>query len=164
MTADLEATVRDLAAREAVRQIFYNYVDRIDAGDLDAAGALFAPDATYDFMGIERQGVDKIIGRIRRALSDFDRTSHHVSNALVEIEGDRARLSASLYAYHSRRESGEAWHFWGRYTQRLTSTGGRWLITHMALIGIDGHPMAADERALFPGRPDRQPIGRESST
>jgi ketosteroid isomerase-like protein len=163
MTFDLEATVRDLAAREAVRQVFYTYVDRIDAGDLEAVGALFTAEATYDFMGTERQGVDKIIGRIRRALSDFDRTSHHVSNALVEIDGDRARLSASLYAYHSRKESGDAWHFWGRYAQGLNLVDGRWLITHMALIGIDGSPMAVEERALFPGRPDRLPIEKGSA-
>jgi uncharacterized protein (TIGR02246 family) len=159
MTPDLEILVHNLTAREAIRDVLYTYVDRIDAGDVDAVAELFTADATYDFMGNERQGRDNISRRLSRALADFDRTSHHVSNALVGVESGTATLSASLYAYHSRRSTREPWHFWGRYTQRLVLVDTRWLIEHMALIGIDGSPMTDAERALFPGRPDRQPVG-----
>ena len=161
MTNELEATVRELAAREAIRQVFYTYVDRIDAGDIAAVEALFTVDATYDFMGNERQGRENIARRLRRALSDFDRTSHHVSNALIEVAGEAASLSAGLYAYHLRKVGTEPWHFWGRYTQDLVRIDGQWRIARMALIGIDGSPMTDDERALFPGRPDRQRIEKD---
>jgi uncharacterized protein (TIGR02246 family) len=161
MSDELESTVRDLAAREAIRQVFYTYVDRIDAGDIAAVEALFTSDATYDFMGNERQGRENIGRRLRRALSDFDRTSHHVSNALVEVTGDNASLSAGLYAYHVRKVGNEPWHFWGRYTQQLILVDGLWRIARMALIGIDGSPMTDEERALFPGRPDRQQIEKD---
>ncbi len=160
MTDNLETIVRALAAREAIRQTFHSYVDRVDAGDIDAVGALFTDDATYDFMGAERQGRDKITGRLRRALSDFTHTSHHVSNELIEVDADTARLSAGLYAYHARKPDGAAWHFWGRYEQSLVRVDEKWLITRMSLIGIDGSPMTTDERALFPGRPDRQDVTR----
>lgn len=158
MTASIEAIVHDLAAREAIRQTFYTYVDRVDAGDIESVGALFTDDATYDFMGNERQGRDKITGWLRRAVSDFKHTSHHVSNELIQVDGEEAQLSASLYAYHARKPDGAAWHFWGRYTQSLASIDGRWMITRMVLIGIDGSPMSAADRALFPGRPDRRPV------
>lgn len=154
----LAATIRVLQWRDSALTVLHRYVDRIDSGDVDAVAALFLPEATYDFMGSERQGRDRIAARLRRSLSEFDRTSHHVSNALVEVTGTKATVTASLYAYHLRKQTGEPWHFWGRYVQRLVRDEGRWAIEQMQLIGIDALPLSARERGLFGGLPDRQPV------
>jgi ketosteroid isomerase-like protein len=132
----------------------YTYLDRIDAGDIDAVGRLFAPDGIYDILGTEHHGPDAIVRTLRSALSAWERTSHHGSNPLVEVDRDTATVSASLYAYHARGET--VWHFWGRYTQRLTRTDDGWAIAHMALIGIASDPPG--DPALFTGHPDRRPV------
>lgn len=157
MSDDLGA-LRLLAAREAARTPLYTYVDRVDVGDLDAVGALFRAEGTYDIVGTEHRGPEQIVPALRTALAPFDRTSHHVSNPLIEVDGDRALLSASLYAYHRYRDTGAVWHFWGRYTQRLVPRGGGWAIAHMALIGIASDPPG--EPARFTGHPDRRPVTR----
>lgn len=89
----------------------YTYLDRIDAGDLDAVGRLFAPDGVYDILGTEHHGPDTIVRTLRSALAAWERTSHHGSNPLVAVDGDTATVSASLYAYHASGET--VWHFLG---------------------------------------------------
>ena len=156
---DLQRSVLDLQDREQIRSILYTYVDRVDAGDIGAVTNLFTADIRYDFMGTERVGRDRVGQRIRRALAQFDRTSHHVSNLLVTVDGDRASQSASLYAYHRYRESGAAWHFWGRYQQSLIRIDGGWQVSAMGLAGIDGDPVSSpQEQALYRGHPDRRSI------
>ena len=132
----------------------YTYLDRIDAGDIAAVGRLFLPDGVYDILGTDHRGPDAIVRTLRAALSQWERTSHHGSNPLVDVDGDTAGVSAGLYAYHAR--PGAVWHFWGRYTQRLTRVDGGWSIAHMALIGIASDPPA--DPALFTGHPDRRPV------
>lgn len=137
-------------------QTLYRYVDRIDAGDLDAVGALFTADAVFDVLGTERRGPETIVSTLRTALSAWERTSHHVTNPLVDEDGQIAHVSAGLYAYHGR--PGAVWHFWGRYTQKLTRRGDGWGITRMALIGIASNPPG--DPALFTGHPDRRTVTR----
>ena len=149
---NIEARVRDLERREAARTLLYTYADRIDAADFDAVGALFRPDASYDFMGRVRNGRDAIVARLRRALSEFDRTSHHVSNVLVRLDGDAVLVSAGVYAYHVR-DSGPAWHVWGRYRQRLIPEGQTLAIAEMQLAGIDASPRDPGQRDLFARHP-----------
>ena len=133
----------------------YRYVDRVDAGDLDAVGGLFVTDAVYDVLGTEAHGPEAIVGALRRALSHWERTSHHATNPVVDPDGDGgARISASVYAYHGRRD--EVWHFWGRYTQDLVPRDDGWAIARMALIGIASDPPG--DPALFTGHPDRRPV------
>jgi ketosteroid isomerase-like protein len=132
----------------------HRYVDRVDAGDLDAVGGLFTADAVYDVLGTERHGPEAIVRALRRSLSRWERTSHHATNPLVDVDGARARVSAGLYAYHGRGD--EVWHFWGRYTQALVLRDDGWAIARMALIGIASDPPG--DPALFPGHPDRRPV------
>ncbi|GAA2890070.1 hypothetical protein GCM10010472_55710 [Pseudonocardia halophobica] len=132
----------------------YTYLDRVDAGDVDAVGALFTEDGVYDILNTEHRGPADIVRYLRTALSAWERTSHHASNPLVDVAGDTARISASLYAYHSAGEA--VWHFWGRYTQRLVRRGDGWAIAHMALIGIASDPPG--DPAQFTGHPDRRPV------
>ena len=160
MPDDLVA-LRLLVVREAARTPLYTYVDRVDAGDLEAVGDLFCPDGTYDILGTEHRGPAAIVGALRTALVAFDRTSHHVSNPLIAIDDAGARLSASLYAYHAYRGTGDVWHFWGRYTQRLVPRREErldegWAIAHMALVGIASDPPG--DPAAFTGHPDRRPV------
>ena len=140
----------------AVLRPLHTYLDRVDAGDVEAIGRLFLPEGVYDILGTEHHGPAQIVRYLRGALSAWERTSHHGSNPLVDVDGDTARVSASLYAYHARSET--VWHFWGRYTQRLVRRDGDWAIAHMALIGIASDPPA--DPALFTGHPDRRAVER----
>lgn len=150
-----------LLDRQAVVDVIHRYADRVDALDIDAVTALFHEDASVWLLGCQRNGAAAIDRHLRRALGTFEATSHHVTNALVAIDGDRAEVSAGIYAWHARR-SGDAWHFYGRYTFRLIRTAA-WRITHLRLDGIGGGPDADPaERSFYTGHPDRRRPGDDS--
>lgn len=158
MSVSTDAAIADLVAREEIRSELYTYADRVDAGDIGAVGALFLDDGTYDILGTHCRGRDRIVARLSESLSQFERTSHHVSNPLIVLRGSAAHLSASLYAYHVRPD-GTSYEFWGRYLQDLSLGGAGWAIAHMTLMGIDARPIDPGRRRThFVGRSDRRQV------
>jgi ketosteroid isomerase-like protein len=132
----------------------YTYLDRLDAGDVDAVGDLFTEDAVYSILNIELHGPAEIVKAIKGELSKWERTSHHGTNPLVDVDGDTATVSAGIYAFHQAGET--FWKFYGRYTQKLVRRGDGWAITHMNLYGIASEPDG--DPAMYSGHPDRRPV------
>ena len=73
----------------------------------------------------------------------YARTSHHFTNARVEIDGDRAVLRTYVYAYH-RMTTGDVWHLWARLYDGMERRDGRWLIVDHRLTGVDSEPHRPD--------------------
>jgi ketosteroid isomerase-like protein len=79
----------------------------------------------------------------------FEATSHHNANILITFEGgDRARVSASLYAWH-RRSDGTTPQVWGSYDDVVvrTSDGWRFAERRLRVAGTEDwdaewHPLA----------------------
>ena len=149
--------LRELADRLAILDALYGYLDRVDANDCEAAAAHFADDGWADYMtGRRIQGPDAIARALRSLLAQFEVTSHHVTNARVEVTGEQATVRTCIYAYHRLSETGQPWHFWGRYAQRWVRSEGAWRIGELTLIGVDAEPpwhFAPPE--LFAGRLSR---------
>lgn len=153
---DPSGIAKAVLKRQTALDVAFRYVDRVDAADIDGVAALFDEDATVWLLGIERRGREAIGTHLRRALSTFDATSHHVTNPLVSVDGDQAEVSAGVYAWHLR-SSGDWWHFYGRYRFRLRRRDQGWSVTHLRLDGIGGGPDAHPaERDLYTGHPDRR--------
>ena len=85
----------------AVEQVLLDYFDGVDRRDPEAAVSVFAEDARAEIMtGKVLEGRDRIGRALGRVLVRYARTSHHPTNARVEIDGDRAVLRTYVYAYH----------------------------------------------------------------
>jgi ketosteroid isomerase-like protein len=155
--AELLTELQARADRDAVTDLLYRYADRVDARDVVGLSKLFADEATADLLGFRPCGATAICEHLGRVLGGFTCTSHHVSNPLVDLHGDRAEITASVYAYHRRRRSGEPWHFWGRYYATAARDGHGWRLRHLVLVGIDGGPdVDPSERTLYTGHPERR--------
>ena len=89
------------------------------------------------------EGRDRIGRALGRVLVRYARTSHHPTNARVEIDGDRAVLRTYVYAYH-RMTTGDVWHLWARLYDGMERRDGRWLIVDHRLTGVDSEPHRPD--------------------
>jgi alkylhydroperoxidase/carboxymuconolactone decarboxylase family protein YurZ len=89
------------------------------------------------------EGRDRIGRALGRVLVRYARTSHHFTNARVEIDGDRAVLRTYVYAYH-RMTTGDVWHLWARLYDAMERRDGRWLIVDHKLTGVDSEPHRPD--------------------
>ena len=128
----------------AVEQVLLDYFDGVDRRDAEAAVSVFAPDARAEIMtGKVLEGRDRIGRALGRVLVRYARTSHHPTNARVEIDGDRAVLRTYVYAYH-RMTTGDVWHLWARLYDGMERRDGRWLIVDHRLTGVDSEPHRPD--------------------
>lgn len=134
----LEARVRALEDELAISRLIAGYGLAVDAGDADAAAALFAPDGAYDTdVGVMRgrSGVAAMV-RGERHQSMVGHCAHQIGPAVIRVEGDRAtavgysrvylegRAGTHVYRvsvnrWQLRREAGGGWTIQNRMTRRL---------------------------------------------
>lgn len=147
-----------LIDRLAIQDVVHAYLERVDALDPHGAAGHFAADGWADYMtGSRVVGREAIASWLHRLLRRFEVTSHHVTNVVARVDGDRASASSYVYAYHRLAETGEPWHFWGRYHLELVRTDGRWLIQSLTLIGVDADPeWRVAPKEMFAGHPGRR--------
>ncbi|MEU8258904.1 nuclear transport factor 2 family protein [Micromonospora inaquosa] len=101
-TVDTEylAAARHAAAvhRSEVAALLDRYLVGLDSAGLDDAWArsLFTADAVVEFPVGRHQGIEGLAGFHRTAMAKFDSTQHLNSPAVVDLDGDRARLRTNL--------------------------------------------------------------------
>jgi 3-phenylpropionate/cinnamic acid dioxygenase small subunit len=99
--------------------------DRIEIADLltrfallldeqrwEDAGTVFTDDvAVHSPRGGELRGIDKVVGFMRQGEIEGQHAQHTTTDLLVDIDGDRAAVSANSLVYYYR--DGQAPHFTG---------------------------------------------------
>lgn len=91
---------------------------------------------------------DYLIAGWRGTLSGFDATQHQVTNILMTLEGDEARVNAYIHADHYLEgvPGGNHWLVLGTYDYRLVRTDDGWCIraTKLNLKRTEGNDKLAD--------------------
>jgi SnoaL-like protein len=98
---DLQALLDRAELAGLVPRLAYAEDDR----DYDAFRALFAESVLVDMSSLFGEpayeiGADDLTQRARSVLGGFEYTQHHTSNVVVELDGDRATVRATVNAYH----------------------------------------------------------------
>ncbi len=145
-----------------ILNLMIRYADRIDANDPVGSAACFARDGVGHYWG-EYVGREAIAARLAGILDQFLCTSHHLTNWLIDIDGDRARAQSYVYAFHRRRN--DELPFWvsARWVDQLVRTpdeGWRFARREVAVVGrVLVEDIQRDlDHPNHPGRLDR-PIG-----
>jgi hypothetical protein len=154
--------IQQLIDERDILNLMIRYADRIDANDPIGSAACFAPDGVGDYWG-DFVGREAIATRLAGILDAFLCTSHHLTNWLIEIDGDRATAQSYVYAFHRRRK--DELPFWvsARWIDQIVRTPDEgWLFARRE-VAVVGSVVAQDmERTLahpnHPGRLDR-PLG-----
>ena len=120
-------TTRELADREAIRDLLARYTYNGDRGRIEALGACFAADGVLEFPGGRGVGPEGILpaltGAGRRSELTFVR--HHITNPLIELDGDAA-TARSYFAVSSDNGPDHS----GTYADRLARTAAGWRFAH----------------------------------
>lgn len=124
------------ADRQEIADALIGYCVALDRMDLDALAALFTEDCVVEFGPDER-----LNSRGRAALAKslermwrWTRTSHHLSNVIIEFTGsDEATSRAYVLAWHERPDGTTAT-VYGQYHDRLQRVDGQWLIAARRMV------------------------------
>ena len=131
--------VWELTAREEIRELVARYAHFADSGRFEELVALFAEDGVLEIDGREPvRGRDSILAFFASTRSDVRESSvrsirHHVSSLRIDVSAPVAATGASYFLVVTERGPDH----WGRYRDRYTVSGGRWLFAARE-VRVDG--------------------------
>jgi hypothetical protein len=130
----------ELVAREAIRETVASYAHCADSGRFADLAALFAVDGVLEVRGeAPLQGRDAIRAFLEGVRSDLSAAStapmirHHVSNLTINVVAPTEAHGACYFLAVTEHGVDH----WGRYRDRYTPDGDRWLFAHR-FVHIDG--------------------------
>jgi len=137
---------------QAITELLYRYAELMDAGDFDAAAALFCHARVRVGSGdaglVDAEGLRAIWQTtVIRYADGTPRTRHVVTNPIVEIEADRTLAAARSTYTVFQQADGAALQpiITGRYHDRFARVDGEWRFserdyTLVDLLGdVSGH-------------------------
>jgi hypothetical protein len=130
-----------VADRDAIRDLLARYTYNGDRGRLEALASCFADDGVLEFPGATAAGPAAIAAALAPGARDPRLTfvRHHVTNPLVEPDGDDAS-ARSYFAVYTAIGPDHA----GTYSDKLVRTAAGWRIARR-LVRIDWQ----SDRSLF---------------
>jgi uncharacterized protein (TIGR02246 family) len=130
----------ELAVREAIRETVASYAHCADSGRFEDFAALFAVDGVLEVHGEEplrgRAAIRAFLEGVGTQLNDATTVAtirHHVSNLTIDIVSPTEARGACYFLAITEHGVDH----WGRYRDRYTPDGDKWLFAHR-LARTDG--------------------------
>jgi hypothetical protein len=94
--------LRGLVDRAAVGELLDRFILALDEHDLDDGWlrTIVTEDVRFEFPLGRHEGVDGLAAYLERPMAAFEDTQHLTSNAVVDVDRDRATLKANMIATH----------------------------------------------------------------
>ena len=147
---DLEAEIRDLAARRDIHEATHRYMRGLDRLDPDLQRSAFHPGAHVD-CGLMAGPAEEFVVFSQDFLAGFDATQHLLGQVRITVNGDIATGECYFQAWHGARDdAGNPRDLFiaGRYIDDYACLNGEWRIMHRTLITDWTTDTPADHRFL----------------
>jgi SnoaL-like domain len=97
ITEDTATTrLQQLLDRQEVTDLVYRLGTCLDDGRFDDMRSLFVDEATVRTPGGTAEGVDALVAQARRNHTPDERVQHIITNLLIDLDRDRAKVRANL--------------------------------------------------------------------
>lgn len=118
-----------------IMEVVGRYALAADTRDWSLLDRTFVRDATGDFSRYRMTGRDKIRDMMRAHLDGCGTTQHLLGNYRIEVDGDSARCTSLIRAFHAGAGSrhGVTYELFGEYSDELVRTKKGWRIRHRTM-------------------------------
>lgn len=148
--AQLEARLQRIEDERAIERIIASYGPLVDAGEADAAAALWAVDGVYDVEGWPMRSRADVAAMVssdaHRGLIERGCT-HFLGPAVATVDGDDAVAVCESLVVTRRDDGYTVWRAAANHFL-LNRIDGRWQITNRTTRTLDGR---AEARMLLSG-------------
>jgi len=126
---DLEAEVRDLAARRDIHDALCRYMRAQDRLDPVLHRSAFH-DGAYVDCGLMQGTADEFVAFAQNLLADMEASQHIIGQVQLDVRGDEASGEVYFYAWHRTREGDDSKDLIvaGRYVDEYACRNGEWRI------------------------------------
>jgi len=145
---DQAAALQSLLDKQEITELLVRYLRSVDRGDVATLRACYLPGATEDHGGLFAGPAQDYIDSIAASLTHpRARTSHNLTNLLIELAGDVAAAESYCITFARIKANGEYYHaFTGaRMIDRLERHENAWRIAHRQLLWDWNHDAPAAE-------------------
>ena len=121
----------ELAEKDAIREVMAEYCFRLDGDRFAEMAALFTENGTWDTAfgkGTGRPEIEALVRRIRGS-APRPRAIHHVTNIVIEVDGERATCFSNWVTVQNS-EHGAKIGSAGSYTDDMVKQDGRWMFRY----------------------------------
>jgi hypothetical protein len=124
--------VRELADKQAIRDVLTRYCRSMDRMDRDLALAVWHPGGTCEYVDMFEGTGAGFVDWVWKAHEGMLRHSHQITNVLIDVDGDHAVSEAyvTVALWSPPVESPSEIISRGRYLDRWSFRDGRWAIDH----------------------------------
>lgn len=165
----MDPALANLLTKQEITEVLYRIARGTDRGDLELFTSGFHADGE-DWHGLANGPVANIVANLGR--STLLRTQHALSNVLIELIGDVAKVESLFTSFHQRRdEAGQLWDevLRGRYLDLFERRDGVWKIARRVVVWDASRvePAAGSWFDLMrqrPGADDRYIFGRRDKS
>lgn len=132
---DLERRIRRLEDLEEIRKLKARYCAYCDDGyDADGLASIFAEDAVWDGGPLGRcEGREAIREFFREAPSRISFAIHHVTNPIIDVDGDTATGRWRIFQPCTIAAGNQALWLAGEYRDRYVRTADGWKFKHVEI-------------------------------
>ena len=134
--ATLEEKIQRLLDLEQIRTLMSKYCHGLDKKDEALFMSIWAADGEYDLPRGHGTGTQGIRELMHKVWKQVPKCHHHISNPLIELNGDRASAKADVI-YYRQTEDGARVLLSGFYTFELSRTAEDWLIRTLKFWSFD---------------------------
>lgn len=130
----MDRRIADLLDKQTITEVLHSVARGVDRGDVDLVAAGFHDDAT-DYHGLANGPVANVLSILAQGRLLF--SQHAISNILIDLDGDRAKVESCFNAAHQARAAdGQLWDelLRGRYLDRFERRGGEWKIARRVVL------------------------------
>lgn len=120
----------------AIREVLTRYCRGVDRCDEELLRSVYHPDATDDHGTFKGNGYEFAAWVTKILREHMEATTHHVTQALIAIDGDRATSESYVLAFHRRREGDQLVldTVSGRYLDVLDKRAGEWKLSDRRVV------------------------------
>lgn len=137
MAPDDDRRIQQLLDKQEILEVIYRRARAADRKDVELARSCYHDGATEDHGGFVGPVDDYLRWSPISAGGDPRNVMwHFVSNTLIELDGDTARVESLVHAVETVTRDGEEidCSVGGRYLDRFERRDGRWAIAHRQLV------------------------------
>lgn len=114
-------------AENAIRRLISAYCDAVNRADADAAGELFAHDASVRIADFpELSGRETITEGMRNSFAASGFLRQQCDAVLVDVDGDRAKARLSVFEANRKSGADEVGLIFGFYEDEYVLIEGKW--------------------------------------
>jgi hypothetical protein len=142
MDAKLEAALRELLDKNAIRELIYAYANAADRHDHAKMRALYHEDAIDEHGHFAKGPAMEFIDKLPEIQKAMEILHHNVTTVNLKLDGDRAEGEVYIIAFHKVKDGGKGFDvlIGGRYFDKYEKRNGIWKFSHRSIVADWAYP------------------------